>query len=237
VLVVEDTDEDVLTYQRLFDGTPYQVVHAQSMEIADQLLHRLTPSAVVLDVQMHDREAWDLLVRLRGDHATTHIPVVVVSAADHRRKALGLGATAFAMKPVPQDWLLHTLDAGLRDAPIRVLTIDDEETFRYIVREILAGPQFELAEAVSAEEGLAMLPAFQPDVVLLDLQLPALDGFDVAERLAREAAHLPIIVVTSQRLSPDAQARLGRVRRVIPKSSLSRDLLRAAIRDAVHVAP
>jgi signal transduction histidine kinase/DNA-binding response OmpR family regulator len=239
VLLVEDSDEDALLYQRLLAGTRFELVHARSLDAARQLLQIITPAAVLLDIRLHGQDAWELLIRIRQDSATAAMPVIVISSADHRRKAFGLGATAFALKPVPRDWLLGHLEAGEAAGRVRVLTIDDEETFRYIIRETLGTAEYELAEAPSAQEGLAMVPEFRPDVVLLDLNLPGLDGYDVAARLAERqaAARVPVIIVTSQRVTPETRIRLGEQIPILPKSALSRELLRAAIREAIQVAP
>ena len=237
VLVVEDSDEDALVYRRLLDDTPYEVIHARSTEIAQQLLAQFRPAAVLLDIHLHGRESWDLLIQLRRDDATSNVPVLVLSTHDHRRKAFGLGATAFGLKPINRDWLLRTLDATQTEAPVRVLTIDDEETFRFVVREALGSTDFRVEEASTATDGLAMIPTFRPDVVLVDLGLPDMSGEELTERLAADPVtrDLPIVVITSRPVGGQQVGR--RVAKIIPKGTLSREVLRAAIRDAVRVSP
>jgi CheY-like chemotaxis protein len=237
VLVVEDSDEDALVYRRLLEDTPYEVIHARSTEIAQQLLAQFRPAAVLLDIHLHGRESWDLLIQLRRDDATSNVPVLVLSTHDHRRKAFGLGATAFGLKPINRDWLLRTLDATQTEAPVRVLTIDDEETFRFVVREALGSTDFRVEEASTATDGLAMIPTFRPDVVLVDLGLPDMSGEELTERLAADPVtrDLPIVVITSRPVGGQQVGR--RVAKIIPKGTLSREVLRAAIRDAVRVSP
>ena len=239
VLLVEDSDEDTLVYQRLLAGTRYEIVHARSAEIAQQMLTHFRPAAVLLDVHLHGREAWDLLIQLKRDGVTTNVPVLVLSSSDHRRKAFGLGAAAFGLKPVDRDWLLRTLDATETEAPVRVLAIDDEETFRFVVREALASTDFRVEEASTASAGLALIPTFRPDVVLLDLGLPDMSGEELTERLANDPVtqDVPIVVITSKPVGAGIATDLPRVTRIIPKGTLSREVLRAAIRDAVRVSP
>jgi signal transduction histidine kinase/DNA-binding response OmpR family regulator len=239
ILLVEDSDEDALVYHRLLAETRYEIVHARSAEIAQQLLNQFTPAAVLLDIHLHGREAWDLLIQLKRDGVTSNVPVLVLSTADHRRKAFGLGATGFGLKPVDRGWLLRTLEAAHTESPVRVLTIDDEETFRFVVREALGSADFRVEEASTGTAGLALIPSFQPDVVLVDLGLPDMTGEELTERLAADPVtqDLPFVVITSRPVSGGLPESLRRAARIIPKGTLSREVLRAAIRDAVRVSP
>jgi signal transduction histidine kinase/DNA-binding response OmpR family regulator len=238
ILIVEDSDEDILIYHRLLAGSPFQILHASSMDEALHILRNVTPGAIVLDVRLHGQDAWELLARLKREAATADVPVIVASTADHRRKAFSLGADDFGLKPIDRTWLLRTLQTLVRtDAPLRALVIDDEEAFRFIMTEMLRGSLFESAQASRGEEALALAREFRPDIVLLDLQLPDISGYEVSRRLREDAAtaHVAQIVVTSQHVSPDDHKRLGDIG-VLAKSSLSRETLRNAIRDALLVS-
>ena len=243
VLVVEDSDEDMLIYRRMLASTRFQPFHVTSAVDVMAAIERLRPAAIILDIRLHGEDAWSLLTDLERD-ATGSIPLIVASSVDDGRKALALGADAFGLKPIDPRWLLDTLESLVqRQAPLRVLSIDDEEASRFIFREILSSPAYLLAEAGSGEEGLALAREFRPDVVLLDLQLPGISGFDVAAALRREpaTASVPVVVVTSLKTTMRDQERLGAGVRLIPKATLSRDLLRAAIYEvagaARHAAP
>jgi CheY-like chemotaxis protein len=117
--------------------------------------------------------------------------------------------------------------------------VDDEETFRFIIREMLNGPEFEVIQAGSGQDGLRLTKEVGPDVILLDLRLTDMTGIDVCEQLQEDpaTAATPVLVVTSQRLSPDEERRLGNARTVLPKSILTRESLRSAIRDALAAGP
>jgi CheY-like chemotaxis protein len=121
---------------------------------------------------------------------------------------------------------------------VRVLTIDDDEMFRYVIRANLATPEFQVSEAATATEGLAKMSEIRPDVVLLDFEFPDMTGDAVVERLAANpaTAHVPIIVITSHYDAVREGHRLERATRVISKAALSSDVLRSAIRDAVQVS-
>ena len=235
LLIVEDSPDDLLTYRRALARTPFQIVPATSVMAARQLVQAVQPAAVVLDINLHGRDAWDLLIELKREAATSALPVLVVATVDDSRKALGLGADAFAPKPVDRAWLLRTLDRLLPvSRPVRVLVLDDEEAFRFVLREMLAGPPYEVLEARSGREALALAREFRPDVLLLDLQLPDLPGLEVAAAFAADAetADIPMLVITSEPLLPGAAA-TPPAAAVIPKAEVTRDGLRAAIHDAL----
>jgi signal transduction histidine kinase/CheY-like chemotaxis protein len=240
VLLVEDSDEDALTYHRLLASSPYQILHARSVREAEQMLAATRPAAVILDIRLHGLESWDFLVRLRHDPATSEVPVIVAATVDDRRKAFGLGATAFGLKPVERSWLIRTLETVVQhEAILRVLTIDDEEACRFIIRESLPSRQFRVIEAATGREGLEAARAARPDVALIDMQLPDMSGYDVIRALAGDeaTASIPIVVVTAQAVTLADVEQIRPGARLLPKAALSREALRSAIRDVVWVSP
>src|SRR4030095_5753680 len=143
---------------------------------------------------------------------------------------------AYGVKPIERDWLIETLESLVGQKPaLRVLTVDDEETFRFIVREMLNGPEFDVVQAASGRDGLRLTKEVGPDVILLDLRLTDMNGVDVCERLRDDptTARTPILLVTSQRLSNEEERRLGSRPPVLSKAQLTREALRSAIREAV----
>jgi signal transduction histidine kinase/CheY-like chemotaxis protein len=240
VLVVEDTDEDLLLINRALAGTRYQVVHARTPAAAEAILASITVAAVVLDIRLHGTEAWDLLARLKRDTGRPGRPVIVVSTNDDQRKGYALGADAYFVKPIVSAEFVPALDrlVASRDA-VRVLTVDDEEASRFIIRQLLNDHEHELVEAASGIDGLAKAHDAPPDVILLDLRLTDMTGFDLFDRLRQDpaTARVPVVVVTSQRLSEDDQRRLSAAKAVLSKSTLTRNGLRSAIASAVMPQP
>ena len=236
VLVVEDLDEDLLLVERALAGTRYQVIHARTAAAADAIVSSTNVAAIVLDIRLHGNEAWDLLARFKRDPAHSSRPVIVVSTVDDQRKGYALGADAYCVKPVDPAGLVRTLDRLVvtREA-VRVLTVDDEEASRFIIRQLLNDREHELVEASSGLDGLAKAHAAPPDVILLDLRLTDMTGFDVFARLRQDpaTAAVPVVVVTSQRLSAEDKERLASVQAVLSKSALTRNLLRSTIAGAV----
>ena len=161
--------------------------------------------------------------------------MVVVSSVPEREKALSLGAQAFLPKPLDRRLLMNTLNdlrAGL--APmIRVLVVDDEEVARFVVRQCLPRPAFDVIEAAGGEAGLARARTDQPDVILLDLVMPGVGGFEVLQRLREDSLtrDIPVVIVTSQALEERERAQLHRdAQGLISKADLSRESLSGEVR-------
>jgi signal transduction histidine kinase/CheY-like chemotaxis protein len=236
VLVIEDAEEDVFIYQRALASSRFQVVPVRSVEAAESLLQSLRPSAIVLDLRLQGEESWGFLTRLKREERTASVPLIVVSTVDDRQKGVLLGADAYGVKPITADWLLEMLERLVPGAlPLRVVTVDDEEAHRFIVRELLTGPGYQVAEASTAHEGLRLIHELPPDVVLLDLRLSDMTGIEMAEHLHGDArtARVPIILVTSHSLSSEERSRFGEQHEVLSKYALTRGALQAAIERAV----
>jgi CheY-like chemotaxis protein len=115
-----------------------------------------------------------------------------------------------------------------------VLMIDDEETSRYVLRQMLAGcGTLRIQEAETGADGLRLVRAWRPDAVLLDLRLPDIDGFDVIDRLRGDPAtsDIPVIVCTSSVLGPTQRSRLGHARTILSKATLTREVMQRALND------
>ena len=232
VLVVDDDDADLLTYERAFNGTRFQMIPARSAAAALKALDVLRPAAIVLDIRLHGEESWDLLTRLKQQRATADVPVLVSSSVDDRHKALALGANTYQAKPVDAAQLLDALNLLVaRSGGRRILVIDDQDTFRYIMREMLRGPENHIIEAESGLDGLEKAARTNPDVILLDLQLGDLHGLDVIEELRRspQTADVPVVVVTSTTLSDADRERLPLAVPVLSKAHLTRELVQATL--------
>jgi signal transduction histidine kinase/DNA-binding response OmpR family regulator len=228
VLVVEDNREALFIYEKYLKGSRFQVVPASSIAEARAALRSFHPHAIVLDVLLQGEHSWDLLRDLKEDSATHDIPVYVVTVVDNRDKALSLGADGFSSKPVDRIWLLNQLESLLApQSRPRVLIIDDDPTARYLIRSLLASSECELFEATGGAEGLRMALEHQPALVVLDLAMDGIDGFEVLEALRGDHATsgIPVVVHTSKSLDPEEYLRLSGAVDIIPKSIMgTRDL-------------
>jgi CheY-like chemotaxis protein len=236
VLVIEDTDEDLMLFERLLATTRFQVVPVRSIAAATAALEAIRFAAIMLDLRLHGEEAWDFMAHLKREERTADIPIIIASTIDDRQKGFALGASAYGVKPIHKQWLIDTLESlAPRVRLVRVLTVDDEETYRFIVREMLNDPTYEVSEAGTGIDGVRLTHELVPDVILLDWRLTDMTGIEMAERLRRDprTANVPTILVTSQTLSADERMRFGTDRPILSKSALTREALRAAIHDVL----
>jgi signal transduction histidine kinase/CheY-like chemotaxis protein len=232
VVVVEDSDQDLLLYEHYFRSSRYQAVAARTLPDARRLIDRLRPAAIVLDIRLRGDDVWGFISELRRRPDTAVKPVIVISSIDDQAKGVILGASAYAVKPVHRAWLLGTLDRLLDQGPGRqVLVIDDDEVARYLVRSHLAGTPFVIREAAGAREGLREARAERPDVIVLDLVMPEMSGFEVLARLKQDPAtmDIPVVVLTSKTLTEEERRRLApHAVRILSKQALAR---REAVED------
>jgi signal transduction histidine kinase/CheY-like chemotaxis protein len=237
LLIVEDSPDVQYFYEKVLKNSAFQVYPAHSVEEAVEALETVRPAAVVLDIVLGGEEAWDLLVRIRRDERLKDIPVVIASTLPERGKGLALGADAYLPKPIDRRMLLDTL-TGLharRRPPVRVLTIDDEEVARYLIRQCLPVPAFEVIEAASTEEGLRRARAEKPEVILLDMVMPGGGGGEVLRELKDDprTSSIPVLIVTAMALEPaQRDALLADAFAIVGKSDLSRDMLSPVVRRA-----
>jgi len=225
VLVVEDSAQDLLLYDHYFHGSRYRPVIARTLPDARRLIEQIHPVAIVLDIRLGGEDAWAFISEVRRRDDTRSLPLVVVSGIDDQAKGLALSADAYAIKPVHPGWLLGTLNRLLdRSEDRRVLVIDDDEIARYLVRNHLAGAPFVVSEARDPVQGLREARAERPDVIVLDLAMPEMSGFEVLDRLKEDPAtmEIPVVVLTSKTLTDEERRRLApHVRRILSKQALA----------------
>jgi CheY-like chemotaxis protein/anti-sigma regulatory factor (Ser/Thr protein kinase) len=241
VLIVEDAPDDQYLYDKIFRFSPFQVYPAYDVRQAEEALQTFLPAAVIMDLVLGGEEAWDFLMRLKRDERTRRIPIVIVSAVSRQEKALALGADAYFVKPIDRRALIDTV-SGLqaRTRPgIRVLTIDDDQMSRYLLRQCLTDPVFEVIEAASGDEGHRRARAERPDLILLDLIMPDKDGRETLADLRRDPAtsDIPVVICTGVELDgEETQALLQHASAILSKRNLTRTSAPAAVRQALGSA-
>jgi signal transduction histidine kinase/CheY-like chemotaxis protein len=242
LLVIDDAPDDQYVYEKIFRGSPFQAYPAYTLRQAEEALRLCEPVAIVMDLVLGGQEAWDFLIRLKRDDRTRHLPVVIASVLTQQEKGLALGADAYFVKPIDRRTLIDTisgLEARHRDA-VRVLLVDDDPMARYLFRHCLPVPAFKVSEAASGEEGLHRARSERPDVIVLDLVMPGMDGRDVLAALRRDpnTADIPIIVSTGLELTDEEhRTLLEQATAILPKRNLTRTTAPAIIRKAMERAP
>ncbi|MFY8142522.1 MAG: response regulator [Caulobacter sp.] len=215
LLVIEDDDKFAGIVRDLSRELGFQCLVAGTAEEALKLARRFKPSAVVLDVGLPDESGLMVLDRLKRDDATRHIPIHVVSAADHSQTALSLGAIGYLIKPVKREALaevLKSLEAKLSSTVRRVLIVEDDSIQREAVGKLLSSGDVETVGVGTAAECLELLREQTFDCMVLDLSLPDASGFSLLETLSQDDSHAfpPVIVYTGHDLSADDEQRLRR---------------------------
>jgi signal transduction histidine kinase/CheY-like chemotaxis protein len=227
VLVVEDNNEALFIYEKYLTGTQFQLIPARNLKEARKALQEFRPVAVILDVLLQGEQSWDLLHELKHTQATEDIPILVVTVVENRNKALAMGADGFHSKPVERSWLVEKLKAVAdHHNATDVLIIDDDEVSRYVLRTLLGQMDFQFTEACSGQEGLKKVAQQKPNVVILDLSMPDVSGFEVLSLLKAdsETAEIPVIIYTSADLTSRETDSLRDAVAVVSKQSRSREI-------------
>jgi adenylate cyclase len=194
------------------------------------------PIAITLDVMMPDMDGWSVLTALRTDSVLPNIPVVIVSIVDERRQGMALGAAGYLTKPIDRDKLVDLVQRFRAETgPTRILVVDDDATQRERIRFWLGSQRWLLAEAENGRSALERLRQdSRPDVILLDLMMPEMDGFEMVAELQRhpEWRRIPVIIITARDLTNEDRARLNSgIEAIMMKEAFSPAKLIERIRD------
>ncbi len=235
VLVVDDDPAVGELMERLLTKEGFAVAVAGSGAVALKLAREIRPLLITLDVFMADMSGWDVLAALKADSDLADIPVIMVSMVDDRRKGFTLGASEYLTKPVNREKLIHVLRKYQRPParPGEVLVIEDDPPTRTLVSRVLQKEGWQVAEADNGRVALDMLPQIQPALIILDLMMPQMDGFEFISQLRKNErwANLPIIILTAKELTPADRALLeNSAERVLQKGLYEQDELLAQVR-------
>jgi two-component system, NtrC family, sensor kinase len=241
VLVIDDdaTARELISDHLKAEG--FSVVTAAGGVEGLKLAKELRPTAITLDVMMPDLDGWSVLAALRQDPDLADIPVIMVTIVDEHRRGIALGAAGYLTKPIDRE-RLHRLVSRFRapEPPTRVLLVEDDAVQRERMRGWLEGPEWSVREAANGREALDRLKQGKPDVILLDLMMPEMDGFAVVAALQKEAGwrDIPVIVITSLDLDAKDRERLNAgVQLVLVKEKFRPADLVERIRRLVHSKP
>lgn len=228
VLMIEDEDKaaDLIRLQLETDGC--RVVCAPTAEIAlSMLAEGCLPDLITLDILLPGMDGWDFLARLKAQPKFSHIPVVIISIVADHNKGVSLGASKVLQKPISANDLVAALaDIGFvrPEGSATVLVVDDDPKAVEIISTYLENAGYTVLRAYSGAEGMQMAQSHRPDLMVLDLLMPEVSGFDVAEKLKTDpqTARIPILVLTAKHLSAeDRKALNGHALRVVEKSQFN----------------
>jgi len=217
VLVVDDNLQAAEIIGRHLDSGGFRHRVARSGTEALRLAADLKPMAVTLDILLPEIDGWEVLTRLKENPATRNIPVVVLSVVDKPALGRALGAIDYFVKPVDGKALLSRLDqytftTKAKRSEVRVLVVDDEPANLDLVASLLEPAGFTVLKAGGGEEGIDLARSQLPSLILLDLMMPGVNGFDVVEQLRADekTRPIPVMVLTSKTLTENEKKDLNR---------------------------
>jgi CheY-like chemotaxis protein len=185
------------------------------------MARQLGPSAINLDIMMPELDGWSVLRLLKDDAALADIPVVLCTIVNDRHRGFALGAADYLLKPVSRDQLRSTLSRYCGDPPCKLLIVEDDVPTRGLYSRAAQNFGWHVVEAGTGREALTALEQSIPDLILLDLMMPDIDGFELVEALQATLAwrNIPVVIVTARDLTSDDIKRLnGHVERIIAKA-------------------
>ncbi len=214
VLVVDDDPAMRDLLQRVLERDGFEVVTAASGSEGLVLAEQLQPSVITLDVTMPSMDGWTLLAKLKEQPELSTIPVVMITMVSETSRGYALGADNYLVKPVDRRQLVEVMSqyrgAATGDERGDLLLVEDDEPTRALVRRTLQKDGWQVTEAVNGAEGLAKLDDATPDLVVLDLMMPKMDGFEFLQRMREDARFedVPVVVVTAKELSKQEETAL-----------------------------
>ncbi len=238
-LVVEDEDSAAEAISEQLRAEGYQVMRAATAEEGLARAAKSRPDLITLDIFLPEMDGWEFLRRLKQMPALTATAVVIVSVSPDAKYGLALGARGVLQKPFTREALAEAL-AGLIEArpngePARVLVVDDDPNAVELVASVLKAEGCRVMRAYGGAKAIEVVRRARPDLVILDLMMPEVSGFDVARvlRESEDTARIPILVLTAKDLTAEDRARLsGDVTAILEKGRFSRSDLLAELRRA-----
>jgi PAS domain S-box-containing protein len=229
ILLIEDDQSFVNLVRRTLERSGVRVVHTPRGADAVRIATKLSPRLVLLDIGLEDQvDGWQVLHRLRAQAETRRLPVVVISARDERGMAATLGATDYLIKPIDRSELMAVIERFGSGATPDVLVVDDDPNVRDLMSRLIGSDGYRIRIAHDGRDALDQIRQHKPGLIVLDLMMPNLDGFEVldAVRSTEATRDVPVIVVTALDLTPEQFTWLRtRTSSILQKSALRSDQL------------
>jgi PAS domain S-box-containing protein len=212
VLIVDDEPDSRMLLAHQLEELGFEPLAAQSGVDGIRAARALAPDVILLDLKMPGMNGWDVIRKLKSERDLARIPVIVVSVIAAENRGSVMGALEYLNKPVAREDLFEVLERVLPNGGHGVLVIDDDEDMQRLLSDELTADYGPVWTAGDGEEALGVLRSLAPDVILLDLVMPGMDGFTFLERLRLNPrfAHTPVVVVSSKDLTRAEQEELAK---------------------------
>ena len=224
VLVIEDDPPAAELLVRQLEGAGFRTQVARTGTAAVAMARELRPAAITLDILLPELDGWEVMTRLKRDAATSDIPVVVVSVVDNPDLGMALGALDYFVKPIDGKELVSRLGRFefKHSNWTTVLVVDDDASNRLWLTNVLEPAGFSVINAGGGREAIQLAKSRRPDLVLLDLMMPDVNGFAVVEALRADPVtrHVPIMILTARNLTAADKRQLnGHVSTILSRGS------------------
>lgn len=223
ILLIEDERYNQELMERYLSKTGWKLAIAENGPRGIELAKKLRPQVICLDILMPSMDGWSVLTALKADPELANIPVVIWSLVNDHQLGYSLGAADFLVKPVQKDQLLLVMNKYIMDrTEQRVLVVEDDENASELVTRLLQKEGYSVAQANNGKIALERLQEEIPSIILLDLMMPEMDGFQFLDQI-KEVPNfraIPVVVITAKTITADDRAKLhGAVKKVIHKGS------------------
>ena len=238
ILVIDDEADARDLLKRTFEKAGYEVTVAADGASGIEIARQIQPAIITLDVMMRKMDGWAVLRALKSDPTLCDIPVFMVSIVKDKAMGYTLGAAEYLSKPVDRELLLRLVkrygDPGREDL---VLVVEDDPNTRELVRRTLEGRGWRVSEAGNGRTALDRMADETPALIVLDLMMPLMDGFEFLQEIRESEAwcEVPVVVLTAKDLSPEEQQTLSAgAARVLMKGDSSDSELTDQVRRAIR---
>jgi len=239
VLVIDDDPVVRDLLRRFLVKEGYHVFCAAGGEEGLRMARELRPDTITLDVAMPRMDGWEVLNALKADETTAVIPVIMLTMVDEKNLGYALGATEYLMKPLDRERLLGVLRRCQHDAERPVLIVEDNESTREYMRRILEQEGWKTIRTENGLAGIEKLREQLPSIIILDLMMPEMDGFQFLQtiRAREEWRAIPVIVITAKTLTAEDRRQLnGYVTKIVQKGMYSREELLLEVGNMLRTA-
>ena len=234
VLIIDDDKNARELFHIHLSRLGYEILEAENGMAGLAIAYREKPNVIILDVIMPEMDGWGVLAQLKNDPILSSIPVVMASIVENRPLAYALGAAEFVNKPIERFTLEDTVKKCLTsNHDLTVLIVEDDELTRSMLSALLTKKGWQIRMAINGAEGLESVKEITPDLILLDLMMPEVDGFEFLKTLRTEEQWrgIPVVVLTARNLSEtERNALASDAQNVLQKGAYDKDYLLEQIR-------
>jgi GAF domain-containing protein/CheY-like chemotaxis protein len=240
VIAIDDDPGVITLYKRYLEKQNYEVIGINHTHDIVKHIKAHAPFAILLDIIIPGKDGWQVLKELKEDPFTRDIPVIVCSIVSDKNRGFSLGATNYLIKPIVENELVEALRRvdNHQKEEVKVLVVDDKADDVLLIRRMLeAQSNYNISEASNGKEGLELVKTKEPDLIILDLNMPEMDGFEMIEVLkANEKMRaIPIIIVSAEELTSDQHERLtGQVEVLLHKGIFTENELLEDVSQALE---